>query len=229
MSRAAIAVGVKPWSASATSTASKTRVSGGVGRRSATSQKASSPKPTLPIRSAVRSWPSSRISSAVEVPSEVGNSQVVAHARLLLDSQAPDLVAVLVERRRRQPVVGRRLGERDRVADRRHRRVALADLDDRVEPDLLGEGDAAVDGVDRPARHAGGDDVAEPLHRRSGSCSRSTSSGRSSSRLAVRSSLRANRGSSASSGTPSTSTSLRNWPLLPAVMISSPSAHGSGS
>ena len=32
-SRAAIAVGVKPWSASATSTASKTRVSDGVGRR----------------------------------------------------------------------------------------------------------------------------------------------------------------------------------------------------
>ena len=44
---------------------------------------------------------------------------------------------------------------------------------DRVEPDLLGERDAAVDGVDRPARHAGGDDrrgttpssvrVAQPL------------------------------------------------------------------
>ena len=67
-----MAVGVKPWSASATSTASKTRVSDGVGRRIATSQKASSPKPTLPMRSAVRSWPSSRISSALEVPSEVG-------------------------------------------------------------------------------------------------------------------------------------------------------------
>jgi hypothetical protein len=37
------------------------------------------------------------------------------------------------------------------------------------------------------------------------------------------------RGSSASSDTPSTSTSRRNCPLLPAVMISSPSAHGSGS
>ena len=72
MTRAAIAVGVKPWSASATSTASNTRVSDGVGRRSVTSQKASSPKLTLPIRSAVRSWPSSLIWSAVEVPSEVG-------------------------------------------------------------------------------------------------------------------------------------------------------------
>ena len=50
--------------------------------------------------------------------------------------------------------------------------------------------------------------VAEPLHRRRGWRSRSTSSGRSSSRLAVRSSLRANRGSSASSGTPSTSHEL---------------------
>ena len=67
-----MAVGVKPWSASATSTASKTRVSDGVGRRIATSQNASSPNPTLPMRSAVRSWPSSRISSALEVPSEVG-------------------------------------------------------------------------------------------------------------------------------------------------------------
>jgi len=68
----AIAVGVKPWSANATSTASKTRVCEGVGRRIATSQKASSPKPTFPIRSAARSCPSRRISSAVEVPSEVG-------------------------------------------------------------------------------------------------------------------------------------------------------------
>jgi len=59
--------------------------------------------------------------------------------------------------------------------------------------------------------------------------SRSTSSGRSSSRLTVRSSLRANRGSSASSGTPSTSTSLRNWALLPAVMIRSWSLQGIGS
>ena len=61
------------------------------------------------------------------------------------------------------------------------------------------------------------------------SLSRSTSSGRSSSRWAVRSSLRAKRGSSASSGAPSTSTSRRNWVSLPAVTIRSPSAHGSGS
>src|SRR5205814_6743741 len=75
VTRAAIAVGVNPWSASATSTASNTRVSDGVGRRSVTSQKASSPKLTLPIRSAVRSWPSSLIWSAVEVPSEVGKER----------------------------------------------------------------------------------------------------------------------------------------------------------
>ena len=60
--------------------------------------------------------------------------------------------------------------------------------------------------------------------------SRSTSSGRSSSRLAVRSSLRGNRGSSDQlRAAPSTSHSRRNCPSLPAVMISSPSAHGSGS
>ena len=82
MSRAAIAVGVKPWSASATSTASKTRVSAGVGRRRVTSQKASSPNPTFPIRSSVRFWPSSRISSAVDVPSEVGNSDGLVHRDL---------------------------------------------------------------------------------------------------------------------------------------------------
>src|SRR5690242_15699882 len=68
----------EPVSASATSTASNTRVSDGVGRRSATSQKASSPKLTLPIRSAVRSWPSSLIWSAVEVPSEVGKERPAA-------------------------------------------------------------------------------------------------------------------------------------------------------
>ena len=44
-------------------------------RPSATSQKASSPKLTWPIRSAVRSWPSSLIWSAVEVPSEVGKDR----------------------------------------------------------------------------------------------------------------------------------------------------------
>ena len=162
-------------------------------------------------------------------PARSGTRSASLMTRRRLDSHAPDLVAVLVERRGRQPVVGRRLGERDRVAHRRHRGGTLAHLDHRVEPDLLGERDAAVDGVDRPARHAGGDDRRGTTPSSVRVASRSTSSGRSSSRLAVRSSLRAKRGSSASSGTPSTSTSLRNWPLLPAVMISSPSAHGSGS
>ena len=61
------------------------------------------------------------------------------------------------------------------------------------------------------------------------SLSRSTSSGRSSSRLAVRSPVFANRGSSASSGAPSTSHSLRNWTSLPAVTMRSPAPVGSGS
>ncbi len=75
---------------------------------------------------------------------------------------------MLVEPGRRQPVVGGRLGEGDRVPDRRHHRLSLADLDDRVQPDLGGEPHAAVDGVDRPARHAGGDDHAEPVQLRPG-------------------------------------------------------------
>ena len=168
MSRAAIAVGVNPWSASATSTASKTRVSPGVGRRSATSQKASSPKPDLAHQVGGEVLP--------EQADLVGGRRaerrrevqlVMRHAsssrRLRLSSQRADLVAVLVERRRRQPVVGRRLGERDRVAHRRHHRVTLADVDDRVEPDLGRRTRRRRRGVDRPARHAGGDDVAEPL------------------------------------------------------------------
>jgi hypothetical protein len=69
---------VKPWSASATRTASNTRTCDGVGRRCATSQKASSPKPTLPIRSLDRSWPSSRIVLASDVPIEVGKPGVVS-------------------------------------------------------------------------------------------------------------------------------------------------------
>ena len=59
--------------------------------------------------------------------------------------------------------------------------------------------------------------------------SRCASRGRSSCRLAVRPSLVANRGSSASSGAPITSHSLRNWVSLPAVTIRSLSAAGSGS
>ena len=67
-----MADGVNPWSASATSTASNTRSSPGSGRRSATSQNASSPKLTWPIISVARSWPSSEMEVASAVPMEVG-------------------------------------------------------------------------------------------------------------------------------------------------------------
>src|SRR5215831_16816079 len=67
-----MAVGVNPWSASATSTASKTLTCDGVGRCWVTSHNASSENPTLPIRSVARFWPSSAMVSASEVPSEVG-------------------------------------------------------------------------------------------------------------------------------------------------------------
>ena len=55
------------------------------------------------------------------------------------------------------------------------------------------------------------------------------SSGRSSSRFAVRPSLRANLGSWASSGAPMTWHSRANWASFPAVTMSSPSPVGSGS
>jgi hypothetical protein len=66
-----IAVGVNPWSARAASTDSNTRVSPGVGRRCVANQKASSPKPTVPMTSRARSVPSSVIVSRVEAPSAV--------------------------------------------------------------------------------------------------------------------------------------------------------------
>ena len=75
---------------------------------------------------------------------------------------------MLVQGRRRQPVVGRGLGEGDRVADGGDGRRARADLDHRVQAHALGEGDPAVDGVDRAARDPRADDVLEPLHRGAG-------------------------------------------------------------
>ena len=72
-------VGVRPWSASATSTDSNTRASPAVGRRCATSQNASSAKPTLPMRSPARSWPS----SVIEVAVGRADRRRVAHAVVL--------------------------------------------------------------------------------------------------------------------------------------------------
>ncbi|ALE77766.1 hypothetical protein WY02_04140 [Pseudonocardia sp. AL041005-10] len=72
VSRVTIAVGVKPWSASAARTASNTRVCPGVGRRWVASQNASSPNPTVPITSSARSWPSRVMASFDEAPRAVG-------------------------------------------------------------------------------------------------------------------------------------------------------------
>ena len=66
-----MAVGVKPWSAKATSTASNMLRCCGVGRRLAMSQKASSPKVTFPNRSSARLWPSTVMLSVSEVPRPV--------------------------------------------------------------------------------------------------------------------------------------------------------------
>src|ERR1700733_1151970 len=169
--RAAIAVGVKPWSASATRTDSKTRTSDWVGRRWVTIQNVSSPNPTLPIRSSARFWPSKVIVSASEVPSEVGYSWFIRSSlrgrlgRQRLRQPSPDLVAVLVQLRRRERVAGGGLGEGDRVPHGRPRAIAGPGRDDRLEPDLLRERDALVDRVDRPAGHADRDQLVEPVAR----------------------------------------------------------------
>jgi hypothetical protein len=70
---------------------------------------------------------------------------------------------VLVQARWRQHVARRRPRERHRVAGRRHHRVPLPDLDDRVEAELGRVRDALVEGVDRRARDAGREQLAEPL------------------------------------------------------------------
>ncbi len=88
-----IAVGVKPWSASAASTASNTLVSPVLGRRWVASQNASSPNPTVPMTSSARSWPSRVIFSSDEAPSAVGYSGTGG----LLAQPLAQLRAVLVE------------------------------------------------------------------------------------------------------------------------------------
>ena len=160
--------------------------------------------------------------SASDVPSDVGIACVTA-ARL---QPGPDLGAVLVQPGRRQPVAGRGRRERDRVADRRAPPPPAAPpgraraRSAKATPSLT----VLIGPQGTPAAISSRNHSSAVRVR-----SRSTSSGRRSSRLAVRSWLRRNRGSSTSSGTPSTSHSLRNWPSLPAVTISSPSAVGSAS
>src|SRR5829696_8788041 len=65
-------------------------------------------------------------------------------------------------------VIGRSLGQGNGMTDRRNRRTPCANHDHRVQPDLLRESDSYIDGVDRTARHASSDDVAEPLLLRPG-------------------------------------------------------------
>ena len=72
---------------------------------------------------------------------------------------AADLGTVLVQGRRWEPVLGRRVGEPDRIAHGRN----PPDGDDGFEADLVGERDTLINGVDRPARDAHRDDVAKPL------------------------------------------------------------------
>ena len=82
----------------------------------------------------------------------VGSGHADASSSRGRGQPAAQLVAVLVQGRRRQPVLGGRGREGDRVAHRRDGGGALPHGHHRVQPHLLGEGDALVDGVDRPAR-----------------------------------------------------------------------------
>src|SRR5215210_7182345 len=85
VSRAASTVGVSPWSASETSTASKSRVSSGEGGRRWTIRNVSSVSVVSPISSPDRSRPMTVMLSASEVPTEVRELRRHAHHRRLHD------------------------------------------------------------------------------------------------------------------------------------------------
>ena len=98
-----------------------------------------------------------------EQASHGGELTGAVEAGVVTRERVTDLGAVLVQPRRWQPVLRGAVGEGDRVAHAGHGMALRADLDHRVQADLGGEGHPGVDGVDRPARHPGGDDVPEPL------------------------------------------------------------------
>ena len=161
--------------------------------------------------------------SASEVPSEVG------YVRRSPRCRPP---ARPGSRRRARPAraaaARSRAGVSENVIGLRIEGIA-AGPHDRIQPQLLGERDPVVDGVDRPARDAGGDELAEPLVRGPG---RQPLDQQRAQLLPVGGAvLRCARtaGRRPAPATPSTSQSLRNWPSLPAVMISSSSAVGSAS
>src|SRR3954468_9231157 len=71
VSRAESALGVSPWSASETSTASSMRLSAALGGRRVTSKYVSSVSDTLPMSSFARSRPATVMLSAVDEPIQV--------------------------------------------------------------------------------------------------------------------------------------------------------------
>src|SRR5205807_9356572 len=74
-----------------------------------------------------------------------------------------NLLVVLAERWRRQPVVWRRQRERNRMTNHRQGIISNADLDHGIESDFASEGDTPFNAVDRTARDAGGAQPAEPF------------------------------------------------------------------
>src|SRR6266704_7069005 len=78
-----------------------------------------------------------------------------------------NLLVVLAERRRRQPVAWRRQRERNRMTNHRQGIISSADFDHGNESDFASERDTSFDAVDRAARDSGGAQQAEPFLSRS--------------------------------------------------------------
>src|SRR4051794_38805494 len=125
------------------------------------------------MTSSARFWPSSVRACRLEAPSAVGYSGRSMRFRSSIASATgrlprgcepvADIGAVLVERGRREAVDGWGAGQPDRIAHGGH--GVLADLDDRLEAEVLGELDAASNGVDRPAGQPGVGEDPEPVLR----------------------------------------------------------------
>ena len=200
------------------------------GRRAApaTSQKASSPKPTLPMRSAARSWPSSVIcrrprsrapsgrSAARSCRPLLGRRSVrgsVSHARISSPCSSSPGGGSAYRAGVAENVIGWRTdgtaaGPTSTTGSRPSRSAKA------TPPSTVLIGPHGTPAAMSSRNHSGGPGP-----------SRSTSSGRSSSRWRCCPGCAEPRVVH-QLGTPSTSQSVRNWPSLPAVMMSSSSAVG---
>ena len=123
---------------------------------------------------------------------------------------------MLAEQRRRGPDRGRRRGRARTAADlRRPAEHRVLDLDGHLPGAARGEANAVGDVVDRAGRDVGRLERREPLARSPARRSARRSVGISSTRFSTRSPFVANRGSSASAGSPSARQKRGHWRSLP--------------